>query len=99
MFQGLIRKTTSGEFKAFFQRLAEFMTNALQPHDKHSPTTPIRKDSAEERKPVNPQSPRKFWMVPPPQYVMFGVVLAVQLFMLRELQDMKRSIRSLNKRD
>lgn len=98
MFQGLIRKTTSSEFTDFFQALAEFMRNAVQPGSSSgaaaaggAPKTPAT--LADQRPAAASSFP---WAaVVHPNCLMFGVVLILQLYILRELQDVKRSIRSL----
>lgn len=79
MFQGIIRKTTAKEFTAMFQSLADFYRNAADP-DSNIPATVTIPTTVEASK------------VELQQYLLWGVTIALQIWILVELRDLKASM-------
>jgi VAD1 Analog of StAR-related lipid transfer domain len=89
MFQGIIRTTTNREFTALFQSLAAYYAQCLvivDPATSTTTTTSIERPSVQPDHKTNGSSS---YGVAPLYYLLWGITVALQLWMLRELREIK----------
>jgi VAD1 Analog of StAR-related lipid transfer domain len=96
MFQGIIRQTTNREFTTMFQSLVDYYIQCLVVVD--PATTSITTTSSEppvqlDHKTNGRRRSSSYGVAPLCYYLLWGVTFALQLWILRELREIKAALR------